>query len=126
MLKPSELKFYKEIDLDTPDYNLFCVYPDDFYFKNYAKKQYDLEELKACGDIFHEKQEVLDLLDRYFEESGGRISWRWFTLVGMKYRQLKVIVILRTDLGFVICNVHNVPLTKKILSAPVDKKALEI
>lgn len=78
-----------------------------------------------CPQIFfHTPEEVVELLTRLFNESGGNIKWRslYIDHPQMNY-WLKYIRIYRTDLGLVICNRDNYALRKEILKSKVNKEA---
>lgn len=62
---------------------------------------------KFTANYFHTVDEILALLKRYHEESGGTVEWRMFSLDGQaKYRtsnwQLKYIRIFRLPQGLVV------------------------
>jgi hypothetical protein len=64
------------------------------------------------------------LLDRYYNESGGNVKWRFFNLIGMNNWGMKYIRIWRTELGFIICTSGNYALKKEVLSSPVEQDYL--
>jgi len=66
---------------------------------------------------------LVDLLERYYLESGGEGKWRFFELDSreekVKHWSMKYIRIFRTDLGFIVCNSDERAIRKDILDSPV-------
>ena len=117
---------YKELDLNDKENNVFSIDTRDFHsgYRLEKKKHVDYETIKKYPHFFHTEDEIWQLLDRYFEESGGKGEWRFFNLVGMDNWNMKYIRIWRTDLGFVVCNSNNHALSKQTLKAPVEREHL--
>jgi len=65
----------------------------------------------------------MDLLNRYYKESGGKGNWRMFSL-GEKGWLMKYIRIWRTPLGFIICDCNNKALKREYLHKPICKTHL--
>ena len=122
-------KFFKEVDFSDESIVKYNVDTRDFHVG--LQRQDDMEEdfdtstlEKYPGRFFHTSEEVVDLLERYFIESGGRASWRYFSLLGMENWSMKYIRIRRTQHGLVICNGDNRALSREILSRSVDTENL--
>lgn len=126
MKEQSEWIFYKELYLNDPENNVFSIDTRDFHsgYRLEEKAHPDFQTLKKYPDFFHTEQEIKDLLDRYYEESGGKAEWRFFNLVGMDNWKMKYIRIWRTEFGFIVCNSDNRALKKELLSCPVEQKHL--
>ena len=73
--------------------------------------------------------ELMELLTRFYEKSGGSKSWRFLSLdgEGKNYSggwQLKYIRIYRTKYGLVVCNRDSYCLRKLILNSKVSLEYL--
>ena len=89
---------------------------------------------KRGSEYLHTGEEVKSLITRYFEESGGRGKWRFFSLeddqsdsvagVCVGGWAMKYIRIYRLPGGLVVCNGYHRALRKSMLAYPVDKKHL--
>jgi hypothetical protein len=125
---------YKEVDWDNPEFTMFHLDTRDFCVKgndfnpviNFVRKK----AKHRADQFFFTKQELIELLDRYYKESGGPGEWRMFYLSGegellTSNWQLKYIRIVRTKYGFVIYD-HDAKFVypKKILNCPVATKHL--
>ncbi len=126
MKKQSEWIFYKELEFNDSENNVFSIDTRDFHcgYRLEEKPHTDLKILKNYPYFFHTEQEVKDLLDRYYKESGGKSEWRFFNLIGIDNWNMKYIRIWRSELGFIVCNSKNRALNKDILSRPVEQKHL--
>lgn len=122
-------KFFKEIDftddsvikynVDTRDFHVSCMKAEDI------DSEFDTAKIEKYSDrFFHTSDEVIDLLDRYFIESGGRVKWRFFSLEGIDNWSMKYIRIRRTPHGLVVCNEDNRDLRKDILENKVNQEHL--
>jgi hypothetical protein len=119
-----EWVFFKEIDWDCPKNNRFNVDTRDFhcgYF--WGDEHNDINKLKDKPEFFLTKEELIELLERYYIESGGEGEWRFFELDSreekLKNWALKYIRIFRTELGFIVCNSDERAIRKDILDSPV-------
>lgn len=123
---------YKELDWDNPAFTAFHIDTRDFNgIGNDHKPKIDFIKKKAERDPdnwFFTKEQIIELLDRYFAESGGPGEWRMFSLTGpgelyTSNWQMKYIRIYRINYGFVIYDEqHNKRLfSKEILNSPVQK-----
>jgi hypothetical protein len=127
MEEKNEWVFFRDIDWECPKNNRFNVDTRDFhcgYFWS-EEKHPDFETINKYPHFFHTKEELINLLERYFKESGGKCEWRFFSLdtYGDTWL-LKYLRIFRTELGYVICDSNNHALKKQILSGKVDQKYL--
>jgi len=121
-------KFFKEINFNDKLVTIFHIDTRDFH----CYPQYDVDTSglniskisKYPYRFFHSKEEIVELLNRYFEDSGGNKKWRMFTLMGKGKEhsdnwQLKYLRIHQTEYGFVICDKDNKALNKDILEYSV-------
>lgn len=119
--------FFRKIDFNSPNFNRFHIDTRDFHCGyGFSKETHkDIATLeKRKEDFFHTKEELEALLERYFNESGGEKDWRFFNLEGMDNWSMKYIRIIRTDLGFLICNNHYRALRKEVLESRIEKEYL--
>jgi len=134
MKEQDDWVFYKDIDFDCVDFNRFNVDTRDFYC-GYSKSNNDHDDIKTLSlsknqhKFFHTKEELIGLLDRLFEESGGVGKWRMLQLKSNDSRvlnwRMKYIRIFRIDTNvFVVCNGDNIALNKDVLSNKVDQEYL--
>lgn len=114
---------YTTIEWNDPENNVFSIDTRDFHAGYYLEKNShkDFETLKKYPHFFNTENEVKDLLDRYFNESGGKRNWRFFNLEGCGNWNMKYIRIWRTELGFIICDSYNKALKKDFLNKTVSK-----
>lgn len=122
MEQKDEWVFFREIDWYCPNNNVFSIDTRDFhcgyYFKDIPHEDFDT--LKKYPDFFFTQEELTQLIERYFVDSGGQKEWRFFTLKGMDNWNLKYIRIARTELGFIVCDSHWRALKKDILEREVE------
>lgn len=121
---------YNEVNWDDLQYTAFHVDTRDFCcsandFKptiNFVKKKAE----RNPENWFFTKKQIIELLDRYFKESGGPGEWRMFNLTGEGAKvagnwELKYIRIYRTKYGFVVYDDKRKSLySKKVLNSPVN------
>lgn len=114
--------------VDTRD---FCCAYNDYDFK----VDLDLRKVSKHPEYYeHTPEEVVELLSRLYEESGGKGEWRMLVLEGEDFRtggwQMKYIRIYRLYPGaglLVTCGHHNdAPfiMSKQMLSSKVDQRYL--
>lgn len=124
---------FQQVDFSDENLKTFHIDTRDFHCSQSSKETellgLDLEVLKNSkhSTFFHTPQEVVELLGRYFTESGGKGEWRMFNLKGSKVEpdwSIKYIRIYRTEYGLIVCNSRNYVLNKEILSYPVDQEHL--
>lgn len=116
---------YTKIDWNDEKFNFFSIDTRDFHcgYNNAVHK--NLSTLKNTITIFfHTEQEVKDLLNRLFKESGGDGEWRMIDLQTVKNWRLKYIRIYRTEFGFLVCDSYSYALRKSILAEKVDQEHL--
>jgi hypothetical protein len=117
-------KKIKQYHIDTRDFNCLCLQEG---------KEVDIDLNKTRNNpenYFHTSQEIADLLQRYYEESGGAGEWRFFSLTGeAKFRtdnwQMKYIRIFRFDQGLIVTSGNRderFVMGKHMLSCSVNKR----
>jgi len=119
--------FFKEIDWECPNNNKFNVDTRDFHVGYHwtDEEHKDISTIRKYPHFFHTKDELIDLLDRYYIESGGRVEWRYFSLEnydggwGLKYLR-----IFRIDMGYIVCDSENRALKKDLLRGEINKQLL--
>jgi hypothetical protein len=112
---------YQELDFLDPENNVFNIDTRDFHAGyRFENNRHDIDTIKKYPDFFHTKEEIIELLNRYFIESGGECEWRMFSLDGNW--NLKYIRIWRTELGFIVCDYRNKALRKSYLNQEVYKE----
>lgn len=120
-----EWLFYTEIDFSDKKILQYHIDTRDFHcYTNTEKAEKDLNLktlAKYQGKFFYTGEEVVSLLTRYFNESGGKKDWRFFYLKGLDNWQMKYIRIHRTEHGLVVCNNEHYALKKEITNAEVGK-----
>jgi hypothetical protein len=114
----NEWVFYKELELNDPKYNVFSIDTRDFHagYRFEENSHPDFATIKKYPDFFNTENEIKELLDRYFTESGGKKEWRMFCVKGIGGWNMKYIRIWRTELGFVVCDKDNRAIKKEVLS----------
>jgi len=128
----SEWVFFKDIDFNDPDINQFNVDTRDFHVGYTVESSIDkvnLSTINKYPHFFHTADEVKTTLQRLFNESGGRVEWRYLSLDGLAKKQtegwqLKYIRIIRSPNGWLMCNKDNYALSKQIWDCPVNQKVL--
>lgn len=122
-------RFYKDVNFSQEDVLHYNVDTRDFHC-GWSMEKYDLPPidkiLKYKERFFFTPEEVVAVLDRIYEESGGKGSWRMLDLKADYCRNwdMKYIRIHRFPEGLVMCNRHNRYLNKDTMNAPVDKEYL--
>jgi len=124
MEQQKEWVFFRAIDFNCPNSNAFSIDTRDFHCVDSLKENphEDFETLKKYPHFFHTHEELVDLLERYFVDSGGEQEWRFFNLKGIDNWNMKYIRIERTELGFIVCDSWWKALNKGFLSAEVEDK----
>lgn len=126
MVEQDEWVFFKEIDFECPNFNRFNIDTRDFHcgyiFEDSSHK--DINTLKG-KNFFHTLEELKETLERFYEESGGKDDWRFFSLESYgKSWELKYLRIFREEDGYIICDLDNKALNKDILQGKIDKELL--
>ena len=127
MVEKNEWVDFKEIEWNDPKFNVFSVDTRDFHcgYRYETKQHKDFACLKKYPHFFLTEEELKTLLQKWFDESGGKAEWRMFSLTGFGDNwNLKYLRIWRTELGFVVCNSNNYAMKKEILSYPVAQEHL--
>ncbi len=122
---------YQQLDWEDPKNNRFNIDTRDWHsgylMNGTIHKDYDTLK-KSKDSFFHTKEELVTLLDRLYNESGGEGEWRCLELKHVDARvrnwRLKYIRIHRTDIGFIVCNADEVAIPKRILESEVYKDLL--
>jgi len=81
--------------------------------------------LKYPARFFMTAGEVVDMLRRLYEQSGGRKEWRYLALPGISDWSIKYLRIYRTEYGLLICNAYDRAIRKDVLALDVDTEILE-
>lgn len=125
-------KFYEEIDFSDESIKSYHIDTRDFHCITHTKesdKKMDFAKIKKYPErFFHTSDEVKVLLDRLFNESGGKVGWRFLMLDSNDRRMgnwnLKYIRIHREGSKLVVCDDNHYALNKEILSCAVNKQFL--
>lgn len=113
----------QQYHVDTRD---FCVATNP----EKSTKELDFyKPLKQAKDFVHTPEEVVALLTRLYNESGGKANWRFLSLdeeakSHTKNWQIKYIRIHRVDGGLMVCNSSNYALKKSLWACPVNQEYL--
>ena len=100
--------------VDTRDFHVNC-------FSAELKEKIDWATLKKYGNnFFFTPDEIVEMLNRFFAQSGGNVGWRFFMLKGLDNWQLKYIRIIRTADGLTVCNNNFYALNRDTLQLPVN------
>ncbi len=130
MKEQDEWVFFKEIDFKDPKFNRFNVDTRDFHVGySFSKEPHpDINILKKYRHFFLSENQLKELLNRYFEESGGKCEWRHFSLDNSDYRcdgwNMKYIRIFRHEMEFIVCNNYESAIPKDILKSDILKSKL--
>ena len=133
-------KYYEDVDFSDKTIARYNIDTRDFYCSVQTKEQMEvkdslIEKLDTTKidkypvtKFYHTEQEVKDLIERFWRESGGDGEWRMLSLKShnkqVKNWRLKYIRITRMEKGFLVCNDENYILSKSVLSSPVEQKYL--
>ena len=117
---------FQDIDWNDEKFNRFNLDTRDFccgYFWD-NKPHKDIKTLNKHPYFFLTEEELKTLIERYYDESGGKGEWRMLSIKGFDNWQLKYLRIFRTELGFIVCDSNNNALNKQKLSAKVNQEHL--
>src|SRR3990167_4455208 len=112
---------FTEIDWNDKENNQFNIDTRDFHcgYRFVKEPHKDFNTIKNYPHFFHTEQEVKELIQRLFEESGSKKEWRMLSLISNDQRvlgwDLKYLRIYRTDLGLIVCNKQHLAIPKDIL-----------
>ena len=136
-------KYYEDIDFSDKSIARYNIDTRDFYCAIQTKAQLEQmgenDKLIAKLDTtaidkysatkyYHTEQEVKDLIERFWRESGGDGEWRMLSLKSKNKHvtnwELKYVRIARTDKGLLVCNDSGIILSKNTLSDPIEQEYL--
>lgn len=135
----SNWKYYEDVDFSDENIARYNIDTRDFYCLVQTKEEIEQSDLVEKLDtrvidtypiakFYHTEQEVKDLIERFWRESGGDGDWRCLSLKSRNKNvtnwNLKYIRIVRTEKGFLICNSYGIVINKNDLSEPIDEEYL--
>ena len=136
----SNWKYYEDVDFSDVNIARYNIDTRDFYCAVQTKaemEQHDrlittLDTSKIdkypVSKFYHTEQEVKDLIERFWRESGGDGEWRCLSLKSKNKNvtnwNLKYIRIARTEKGFLVCNSYGAIISKNDLSDPIEQEYL--
>ena len=136
----SNWKYYEDVDFSDVNIARYNIDTRDFYCAVQTKaeiEQHDrlittLDTSKIdkypVTKFYHTEQEVKDLIERFWRESGGDGEWRCLSLKSKNKNvtnwNLKYIRIARTEKGFLVCNAYGAIINKNDLSDPIEQEYL--
>lgn len=119
----------KQYHIDTRDFR--CLESNKSILNEQIKekdRRFDYDIIKKYPHFFHKPEEVKTLIERLYNESGGKGKWRMLCLDNYDERitgwNLKYIRIYLVPEGLVVCNAYNKAIPKEILNNKVEKKYL--
>lgn len=123
LMEPEDDGWYpfNMLDWDNPEAKFYHIDTRDFCgtvnTQSVIKEKISgLEKIMKQQDKFIcSKEEVLAYLNRYFEQSGGEIEWRFFMLEGIENWNLKYLRIAKIEEGFIVCDKEFRALNRDIL-----------
>ena len=136
----SNWKYYEDVDFSDVNIARYNIDTRDFYCAVQTKAEMEQHDrLIATLDtskidkypvskFYHTEQEVKDLIERFWRESGGDGEWRCLSLKSKNKNvtnwNLKYIRIARTEKGFLVCNSYGAIISKNDLSDPIEQEYL--
>jgi len=136
----SNWKYYEDVDFSDVNIARYNIDTRDFYCAVQTKAEMEQHDrLIATLDtskidkypvskFYHTEQEVKDLIERFWRESGGDGEWRCLSLKSKNKNvtdwNLKYIRIARTEKGFLVCNAYGAIISKNDLSDPIEQEYL--
>ena len=136
----SNWKYYEDVDFSDVNIARYNIDTRDFYCSVQTKEQAErpdsiiakLDTSKIdkypVTKFYHTEQEVKDLIERFWRESGGDGEWRCLSLISKNHNvtnwNLKYVRIVRTEKGLLVCNAYGAIISKNDLSDPIDKEYL--
>jgi hypothetical protein len=132
-------KYYEDVDFSDENIARYSIDTRDFYCAVQTKEEMEQSNLFEKIDtrvidtypiskFYHTEQEVKDLIERFWKESGGDGEWRMLSLksknINVTNWNLKYLRITRTEKGFLVGNSQNYILSKSTLSDPIEKDYL--
>lgn len=138
----SNWKYYEDVDFSDEAIARYNIDTRDFYCGVQTKEEADhpdslIEKLDTTkidkypvAKFYHTEQEIKDLIERFWRESGGDGEWRMLSLKSKNKNvtnwDLKYVRITRTEKGFLVCNSYGVIISKHHLSDPIEKEYLNL
>ena len=136
----SNWKYYEDVDFSDKNIARYNIDTRDFYCSVQTKEQMEVKESLIekldttkidkypVTKFYHTEQEVKDLIERFWRESGGDGEWRMITLKSKNKNvtnwNLKYIRIVRTEKGLLVCNAYGAIISKNSLSDPIEQEYL--
>lgn len=136
----SNWKYYEDVDFSDINIARYNIDTRDFYCAVQTKEQAErpdsiiakLDTTKIdkypVTKYYHTEQEVKDLIERFWRESGADGEWRCLSLKSKNHNvtnwNLKYVRIVRTEKGLLVCNAYGAIISKNDLSDPIDKEYL--
>jgi len=136
----SNWKYYEDVDFSDVNIARYNIDTRDFYCSVQTKEEMEKpDNLIAKLDTsvidkhpttkyYHTEQEVKDLIERFWRESGGDGEWRKVSLKSKNAHvsnwELKYVRIVRTEKGLLVCNAYGIILSKNTLSDPIEQEYL--
>ena len=136
----SNWKYYEDVDFSDINIARYNIDTRDFYCAVQTKEQAErpdsiiakLDTTKIdkypVTKFYHTEQEVKDLIERFWRESGGDGEWRCLSLKSKNHNvtnwNLKYVRIVRTEKGLLVCNAYGAIINKNDLGDPIDKEYL--
>lgn len=111
----AEWKKYNLADFENKNINQYHLDTRDFHIleSEDINKHKDYHTLKLYPKrFFYTAEEVKQLIEKLFIESGGEGKWRMLAMKGIGNWGLKYIRIYRYDLGLLVCDSNNHALNK--------------
>lgn len=114
--------FFKTVDFNDKSVMQYHVDTRDFcvlVLNDVSEKLPDLDKLSKYPErFFFTGEEVFNLLDRYYNESGGDKKWRFFMIETIN-EWFKYIRIYRQGEFLIVCDRNNRAHGKNVLDVPV-------
>jgi hypothetical protein len=138
----SNWKYYEDVDFSDVNIGRYNIDTRDFYCSVQTKEEIEQSDRLIAkldtsvidshpnhyNKYYHTEQEVKDLIERFWRESGGDGEWRMLSLKSKNAHvsnwELKYIRIVRTEKGLLVCNAYGVILSKNTLSDPIEQEYL--
>jgi hypothetical protein len=133
-------KYYEDVDFSDKNIARYNIDTRDFYCAVQTKAEMEEHDRLITtldttaidkypvAKYYHTEQEVKDLIERFWRESGGDGDWRMLSLKSKNKNvtnwNLKYIRIARTEKGFLVCNSYGVIISKIHLSDPIEQEYL--
>jgi hypothetical protein len=117
--------FFKEIDFADTSIMQYHIDTRDFHVNTMTEKttkEINIDKLLEYPErFFYTAEEIMALLERYFNDSGGKKDWRFFFLEVAGKHWLKYIRIHRFEQGLIFCDGDHHALNKQTTSSKVGK-----